>query len=327
MFSEYKTPIKVILRAGFVALLIVALQGILPVAGQSYTFQVQPGTPVYLQNFAHVEKGCNWMGVAGQVFDATGQPIDRMVVRVEGILGNQAVDALSLTSLATAYGPGGFEIELAQQTLNSSGALSIALYDLQGQQVSAQIPFNTFSDCAKNLIIVNFIQTGSTVTPTLTPTGSVQGIAVNGKVTLQGRPATPHPSWVISLRVDLIAPGQSQAAAIFTTTTDENGQFGVSNLPTGSYRIGIKAENSLRAMTPVTLLQVGSIQLPAVALKFGDANNDNFISAADFSILAGSFGKCLGTTGYIAKADFNNDKCVTAADFSLLSGNYGLQGD
>lgn len=327
MFSEYKTPIPVILRVVFIAFLIVVLHGVVPAAGQSYPFQVQPDTPVYLQNFAHVEKGCNWMGVAGQVFDATGQPIERMVVRVEGVLGNQAVDALGLTSLATAYGPGGFEIELAQQTLNSSGFLSIALYDLQGQQVSARIPFNTFSDCSKNLVIVNFIQTGSPVTPTLTPTGTVSGLTVNGTVALQGRPATPHPSWVISLRLDLIAPGQSEATTTFTTTTDENGQFGINNPPAGSYRIGIKAENSLRALTPLTTLQIGSNQLPVVALKLGDANNDNFISAADFSILAGAFGNCLGTTGYVAKADFNNDKCVTAADFSILSGNYGLQGD
>jgi hypothetical protein len=61
--------------------------------------------PAYLQNFTHIEQGCNWMGVAGQVFDKNGQPINRMVVRVEGFLGNQSLDALGMTSLATAYGP------------------------------------------------------------------------------------------------------------------------------------------------------------------------------------------------------------------------------
>jgi hypothetical protein len=64
-----------------------------------------------------------------------------------------------------------------------------------------------------------------------------------------------------------------------------------------------------------------------VLLKAGDANDDNFVSAADFSLLAASFGKCLGGNAYNGKADFNNDQCVTAADFSLLSANYGLQGD
>ena len=327
MLPDSKPRNHILLRFGMVVIILALLSQTALVVGQSYTFQVQSGTPVYLQNFAHVEKGCNWMGIAGQVFDQSGLPIDRMVVRVEGFLGNQTIDALGMTSLATAYGPGGYEIELAQKVLNSNGTLNITLYDLQGQQVSAHVPFTTYMDCSKNLIIINFIQTSAPSMPTTTPTGTFSGVTVNGSLLLQGRPAAPHSSWVTAMKLDLIPPGQNQAAATYNTTTDQNGQYSVPNVPAGTYKIGVKGENTLRTTIPVTTLQSGSNQLPAITLKAGDANNDNYVSAADFSILAGAFGKCLGTGGYNGKADFNSDQCVTAADFSLLSGNYGLQGD
>lgn len=293
---------------------------------QTYPFSVQPGTPTYLQNFAHVEKGCNWMGVVGQVFDKNGQPINRMVVRVEGFLGSQSIDALGMTGLATAYGPGGFEIELSEEPMNSNGTLFISLFDLQGQQVSAYTPFNTYTDCSKNLILINFQESGSgQITPTVTPEPS--GTDATGSLILQGRPLAPNASWMIGITLEFTQSGQTQPIAAFNTTTDQYGEYSVSNLPTGVFDIAIKGENSLRAVLPSTTLQSGQNQLPDVQLIAGDANNDNFVSAIDFSILASSFGECLGGTAYNGNADFNNDQCVTAADFSLLSGNYGLQGD
>lgn len=293
---------------------------------QSYTFTVQQGNPSYLQNFAHVEQGCNWLGVVGQVFDKTGQPINRMVVRVEGFLGSQSLDALGMTSLATAYGPGGYEIELSDNPINSSGTLSIALFNLEGERVSAYVPFNTYTDCSKNLILINFQETGATPgTPTITPQPT--GVTASGNLLLQGRPTAPHAAWITGVEFTLTQSGQPQPAKTIATTTDQYGAYTLTDLPTGIFNITIKSENTLRAKLPATTLQTGKNQLPDVRLKPGDANNDNFVSAIDFSILAASFGKCLGGNTYNGKADFNNDQCVTAADFSLLSANYGQQGD
>ena len=293
---------------------------------QAYPFTVQTGTPAYLQNFTHVEQGCDWLGVAGQVFDKSGQPISRLVVRVEGFLGSQSLDALGMTSLAAAYGPGGYEIKLSDEPLNSSDTLSIALFNLEGERVSAYVPFNTYADCSKNLIVINFQETGANPgTPTITPQPT--GVTATGNLLLQGRPAAPHAAWITGIEFSLTQPGQTQPVKTVNTTTDQYGAYALGELPSGVFNISIKGENTLRVKLPAATLQTGQNKLPDVRLKAGDANNDNFVSAIDFSILAASFGKCLGTNPYNGKADFNNDQCVTAADFSLLSANYGQQGD
>lgn len=121
-------------------------------------YTIQPSTPAYLQSFAHPEAGCNWLGVAGQVFDRAGKPITNMVVVVEGVLNNSAVDLIGLTGLNGAYGPGGFEIQLANRVMNSTNTLTITLYDLAGSAMTYPFAFSTYADCSKNLILINFNQ-------------------------------------------------------------------------------------------------------------------------------------------------------------------------
>ena len=74
-------------------------------------------------------------------------------------------------------------------------------------------------------------------------------------------------------------------------------------------------------------LALGSNPVNVGTLREGDANNDNFVTLTDFSILATTFGKCQGTAGYDARADFNQSGCVTLQDFSLLATNFGKAGD
>jgi len=119
-------------------------------------FQVQPNSPVYLQNFAHTDVGCQWMGVAGQVFDLSGKPMLNQVVVVEGFLNNKLVDSLTLTGLSTLYGPGGYEIKLGNSAIASTNSLFVTLYDLSGKALSLPVIINTYADCNKNLVILNF---------------------------------------------------------------------------------------------------------------------------------------------------------------------------
>lgn len=119
-------------------------------------YQVQPSSPVYLQNFTHQTLGCNWLGVAGQVFDASGAPVLNLVVVVEGFLNDQPVEALGLTGLAGSYGPGGYEIQLANSAVASSQSLFITLFDLNGTPLSDPVVFDTVADCNKNVVIINF---------------------------------------------------------------------------------------------------------------------------------------------------------------------------
>lgn len=113
--------------------------------------------PVYEQNFAHPEKGCNWMGAAGQVFDKNGKPVTNLVVSITGTLSSSSVDMLGLTGTSKIYGAGGYEIVFSNSVAASKGTLFISVFDLAGNALTDTIPFNTVASCKKNLIIMNFM--------------------------------------------------------------------------------------------------------------------------------------------------------------------------
>lgn len=98
------------------------------------------------------------MGVAGQVKDIKGSAISGQQVLLGGTLGGVPVNKLTLTGLAPQYGAGYFEFTLSDRTKASQGVLWIQLLDQAGLPMSARIPFDTYADCAKNLIIINFRQ-------------------------------------------------------------------------------------------------------------------------------------------------------------------------
>jgi hypothetical protein len=120
-------------------------------------YQVQPNNPLYLQNFTHPNLACDWLGVAGQVFDKSGKPLSDVVVVVDGSLSGQTLEQIGLTGKAVAYGAGGYELVLGNQAVASTSPLTIALYDLQGKALSDPFPFNSVADCKKNLILINFV--------------------------------------------------------------------------------------------------------------------------------------------------------------------------
>jgi hypothetical protein len=62
-------------------------------------------------------------------------------------------------------------------------------------------------------------------------------------------------------------------------------------------------------------------------LRAGDANGDNFITALDFSILAGTFNLPSTDPGFDIRADYNGDGFITALDFSLLASNFNTAGE
>ena len=121
-------------------------------------FTLQEGTPAYLENFGHPDLGCKWMGVAGQALGADGKPVVNLVVNIKGRLGTSEIDLISVTGLPEAdiYNPGSYEIGIADQLVQSEGTLSIQLFDLNGNTLSAPVQFETYRDCFKNLVIINF---------------------------------------------------------------------------------------------------------------------------------------------------------------------------
>jgi hypothetical protein len=120
------------------------------------------GSPQYIPAASfHPDLGCNWLGVAGQVIDINGAPVQGLIVELGGTLDGENIGnptVLQATGLARAYGEAGYEMKLADDPLDSSGTLWIQVLDQAGLPLSEKIYFYTFDDCQKNLIIIYFKQ-------------------------------------------------------------------------------------------------------------------------------------------------------------------------
>jgi hypothetical protein len=139
--------------------LIVTPIPILTLTPNPVPFITQPGSPAYIQNFAHIDAGCDWLGVAGQIFDANNKPINNLVVNIKGKLGQTEIDTIALTGIpeANVYGPGGYEIILSDKAENSENSLMVQIFDINGNKLSNAMTFLTYSDCKKNLMVINFV--------------------------------------------------------------------------------------------------------------------------------------------------------------------------
>ncbi len=127
----------------------------------TYTFVVQTGSPSAISGSTfHPEAGCDWSGVAGQATSLNGEAVRGLFVQLGGSMPEtEQVNKRVMTGLADEYGPGGFEITLADKLVASDGTLWIQLVDQQNLPLSERVYFNTYADCEKNLIIIYFNQT------------------------------------------------------------------------------------------------------------------------------------------------------------------------
>jgi len=128
-----------------------------PVAGMP--FVLHEGDPVAIPNIAHYELGCNWMGIAGKAYNLSGAPIAQgLFIQLSGTLNGKPVDMLGTTGMVTEYGPGGYEFTLGDKPVASSQTMWVQLFDQAMIPLSDLIYFDTYPDCDKNLILVNFSQ-------------------------------------------------------------------------------------------------------------------------------------------------------------------------
>jgi hypothetical protein len=126
-------------------------------------YSLQLMNPYYLKNFTHDDLGCDWLGVAGQVFNIEGQVQKDIVIRAGGeIDGNPVVEEMTMPLAEPdndlAYGPGGFELTLAVTLADSESEVWIQLFNLEGDTLSEKVFLTTYDDCQKNLILLNFME-------------------------------------------------------------------------------------------------------------------------------------------------------------------------
>jgi hypothetical protein len=148
---------------------------------------------------------------------------------------------------------------------------------------------------------------------------------VNIGIQLQGRPAPPDPRLVMSVRVVVTPQGSDSPIFDASVTTDENGKFFLRGVTSGNYHLWIKGAHTLAVERDVTLTD-GTTNIPYDPLPEGDSDGNNVVNLTDFSILATTFGKQNGNTGYDGRADFNGDSVVNLTDFSLLATSFGKSG-
>ncbi len=125
-------------------------------------FVLQPGNPAYQSSQVfHPEAGCNWLSVGGQVLEADGAPIapdPPVFVLARGLLNGQPIQELGVVGLASQFGPAGYEIPLGQTAVASSQAVYVQLVDANGYALSEPYFFDTYADCERNVVIMNFVR-------------------------------------------------------------------------------------------------------------------------------------------------------------------------
>jgi hypothetical protein len=119
-----------------------------------FPFIVEGGNPTYSES----PKGCSWLGVAGVVYDLSHNPLNNLLVQIQGKLSGNSIDTQQITGTASGNKDGGFEFQLAGEPALSLNSLRIQLLDGNRNPISDKITFNTYAACDKNLITVVFIQ-------------------------------------------------------------------------------------------------------------------------------------------------------------------------
>ncbi|MBN2084632.1 MAG: hypothetical protein JW748_05360 [Anaerolineales bacterium] len=119
-----------------------------------FPFIVEGGNPTYSAS----PKGCSWLGVAGAIYDLSHNPLDNLLVQLQGKLSGNTIELEQITGQAAEGQGGGFEFQLADEPVLSLNALRIQVLDGNRNPISDKIVFNTYAACDKNLITVVFIQ-------------------------------------------------------------------------------------------------------------------------------------------------------------------------
>ena len=126
--------------------------------GSTYPFVLQSEPAAIEVSVLHPDRGCDWMGVGGQVLGLQGQPIPGITVQLSGSLDGKAINLTSLTGTVLQFGDAGYEFKISDLPQETNGVFWLRLVDQANLPLSGRIYFDTFEDCGKNLVVVNFKQ-------------------------------------------------------------------------------------------------------------------------------------------------------------------------
>ena len=118
-----------------------------------FPFTKAQSSPNYLQNFAN-NAGCNWLGIAGEVYDVQGNPVGSGQYRVH--VWGSGIDERPPVGGAPAYGPAGYEQFVFDAPVVRD--YNLQLETVNGTAVSEVYQVQTRASCNQNLLLFNFRQ-------------------------------------------------------------------------------------------------------------------------------------------------------------------------
>ena len=128
-------------------------------ANAAYAYDLKSAPAPIDATLLYPGRGCNWLGVGGQVSDLSGRPVTGINVQMYGVADFRSMNVVTLTGTAQKYGEAGFEFTISdEKVFSSKGVFWIQLIDQQRNPLSKRVVFDTFDDCARNLIVINFVQ-------------------------------------------------------------------------------------------------------------------------------------------------------------------------
>jgi predicted heme/steroid binding protein len=98
------------------------------------------------------EEGCDYLAIAGEVFDVDGGPLPGVPVVVEG---DEFFSALDFSGNAPEYGPSGYEIFVNDQPYEAE--FTVRLVSETGMPLSEDVIVRTHDSCEENVVLVNFV--------------------------------------------------------------------------------------------------------------------------------------------------------------------------
>jgi hypothetical protein len=147
--------------AGPTPTLVSAVEVELPTAraNAAYAYELKSAPAPIDASLLYPGRGCDWMGVGGQVSDLSGRPVTGINVQMVGVADGRTMNVVTLTGTALKYGEGGYEFTISdKQVFRSKETFWIQLIDQQRSPLSKRVVFDTFDDCSRNLIVINFTQ-------------------------------------------------------------------------------------------------------------------------------------------------------------------------
>jgi len=153
---------------------------------------------------------------------------------------------------------------------------------------------------------------------------------LRGQVNFTGRGASGTDKWVETFVVKFFdnATKLEMGWSPINATTNNTGVFTINEVVAGKYDIGIKNWTCLSEKVTNVTVNIGALTVVDFGTtREGDANNDDWVTGADRSILYASWGSQSPNPEYNWKADFNRDGWITGADRSIMYSVWGQHGD